>query len=417
MKRFLSLIICLMMMTCAVTAFAETMKTDDLYVLQHGDVDIPGYNYDQKLVYGSPHGNVFTVIIDGQPVDRIDMSHSLLNIVNIPMIKGENDRAASIPTFCLDAATDIFAGYTYRCINLEDSPHFSDDVAKRVRAVMSVSFPAQTNMSALAEKANKWLREQDGDGYRPISNLRESECITAAQTAIWYFTNDITIHMPFIGTDPFRFHSTGMIDNSIINQPWTETTDNNITVLTRYLMSLDGIEATEPLVSEKSFVSTKAVLTPNSTGAYDAKITVRLKAATRSGDTLKLFATRNGDTSASQPVKNGETEYTLTLSNVPGPDAPIELTVEGNQTVHEAVMFLAKDGDSASQSTGALTTITAPVRAKVTIPRASVTVAGDNTDPDAPAVPQTGDATPIMQLLLMLTGSAGALTFLRRKSR
>lgn len=412
-KFFIAALIGLVLLS---TAMAEDAidPNSDLYVLNFGGIEIEGYPYTQKCLYPSPHYNCLAIPKDdGSFSYWPSTGHQVLNMIDTRRIpQGGEGTYASIPSYCLDAFTDALFGHAYRCVNLEDSAYYSADIAERIRAVMQNTFPYIRDLAAITQRANAWLASVDGADYVPVQNLTETECITATQSVLWHLANGITVYDAYRGTNTTRFDKEVCVFPDFLRQPRSSNTSDNCEAMVRYLSALPGVKATDPVMTDSSIVSTEALYTPRG-GLFDAAISVSLNVNYGSDDSLTIYATCGDFSSGKIALAAGRTDYTLNLKDLPDTDTPVTVIVEGNQTVNEAVLFMPKDGHSASQTMGSLTSIATPVRATAVVNRSSI--ADPAPDPD---VPTTGDAAPIELLaLLMLFSCASAWMLLRRAHR
>ncbi|MBR4081182.1 MAG: thioester domain-containing protein [Clostridia bacterium] len=412
MKRGLLALVAAIVLATMLSAGAlaeDTTGDDDLYVLNFGGVDIPGYEHDQTILYPSPHYNYLVVTHEDGGTEFWNYTgHKVMNMIDPRRIsQGGSGAYASIPVYCLDAVTDARAGHRYRCENLEQSDYFSPEIAGRIRAVLQHAFPYVQDMSALAREVNVWIADGGAD-LAPVAGLTETECITAVQSVLWRLTNRVEIRASYLGTDVRRFHPSQCVYDDYLQQPATAYTAGNCEALVQYLLALPPAKAAESLVTEAAFSAAEATLRAHPDGSFDAVVTVEIAADFDSHDALTLRAVCGAQCSQPVPITSDKASYELSLTGLADADAPITVIIEGTQTARDAFLFHPVGGRKASQTMGALTEMTVPVRASVTVERVVIG------DPDS--VPATGDSMPFTSMALLLSGSAGAIVILRKRS-
>lgn len=334
-------------------AAAADNAPEDVYVLCYTDQGIEGYeDFDAKRLYASDHYGGLYVDEDGDGIREADWNwtnFSVLNMVNTrKLAQGGEGAYASIPVYCADAVTDGVPGYQYRRINLEDSGFFSDQTAGRLRAVFLASFPYQRDMDAVGNAVNNWI-EKSGKNLEKITNLTESEAISATQAAIWALTNDAEVYAPYLGTGGY-YKESDMVDVSIFRQQPSEFTKGNITGLYEYLMALEPVAPLGEIVSDTSFTDASLKMTENEDGTYTAAVSVTVSATVAGEDSLTLGISSGNLKGGNITVANGTNTYEMTLVGLESNRQPITLTISGTQYASDVFLFDPMNGREKSQT-------------------------------------------------------------------
>ena len=259
--------------------------------------------------------------------------------------------------YCCDFATDtrvddvdVTKTY-YKRLNLEDSEYFSDELAERLRAIVSVSYPANT-----VEEAKAALKAA---GFEDADALDRSELISATQGAIWRLANADSIKE---GVTDFTYRMTAstsrkagwggyMHDYSAEPKNFTdgkkdtaiEEIGKRITDLQEFFLYDKGEDF---LAYGKADANQIVISNLSITGAQDAgsdlytfDVNVKLNQGADSDDEIELCVYVDGELSG-EAIRVGEdTEYTVSLSAKA--DANVKVVVSGVQKLEKGVYFYA----------------------------------------------------------------------------
>lgn len=359
-------------MTSITPALAKTSPTEiDTYVLNFAGEDIAGYeNYDQRFMHPSPHYNYLIVDENDDGINESHWNytgHKTMNMINTSLIKeGGEEAYASIPVYCLDAITSSHRGHKYKRVNLEDATYFSNEKAKKIRAVMSNVFPFETNMEALEDRVNSWNPATDSNAVE----LTEAECITAAQTAIWKITNDIEIKKYYFGTDNERFTRSDCLYPEYLNDPKKASDSNatNIELLTKYLLDLEPIEADNSVISKDSFINYETIYF---TDLNKTLLKVIIEANITNDSEIYLYAEYKETASEKLLIEDGINEYNI-LFEEKIDNSTINLILEGKQYgadiyLYEPYFENGETARSASQTMAGYSAWTLPVKEEIYI--------------------------------------------------
>ena len=405
-RKMLAFVLC-MVMICAAAAPAGALDLSQ-YRFQSGGRDIPGYDYDQHYIYGSALSNDLRVDENWDGVISSNeyfgsTLHALINVVNLNEVeKGGEGPYASYPVYCFDFAVGANPGRMYTIAELSS---FMEDNEKnnRLRAILTHSFPHVTDMTALQNDVNVWLKKTDGDAYVPVQQLQAAEVITATQTAVWSVTDLMTISSYYSGVYAYFNRSNTIYHDGYGSQRPTSYTANNIKAVTRYLMALPPEKA--PYIPSYELGNAKAVMTPAADGSFTAAVTVQLKDTPKDDVSGHLHVICGESASASVALRRGVKEYTMQLPGVPSMTSEMFVIVDGEQIIEDVFIFKAKNGRKSSQTTGGYIKLKKDMDMEVRVKEIVL----------APAVPATGDSAPIMMMAVLACMSLAALVILRRR--
>lgn len=400
LKTALSLILVLSMVMSmmSVSAYADAdidvgepaYSETNPYVLNFSGHDIPGYkNFDQKRFYFSPYRSDIYVTEDSSISWWGWCTASVLNMINTSIIDETTEATepyASIPVYCVDAATSGVQGYSYRRIGLEESEYFDTDVAGRIRAIISNAFPYQTDMSAIAADVNAWIAENElQEVYGEVKDLNYYEVITSAQAAIWTITNDGYLaedaYAGFNGYDHGSGYTQSWYAENCIydlenNGNYTSsspTSHDNINSLAHYYAALAPVivDPADVLVSDASIEESEVSYFQENDGTYTAVITAKVSAVVDDAeDSLKLTAVYNESASESVTVENGTNTYTLRVEGMAMPDAVV-LNLDGVQLATDIFLFDPLTGRHGSQTMAGYDSSALPVHVEKSTERPS----------------------------------------------
>ena len=375
MNRILSVLLAVVMLvsvigTGMITASAEepTYQATDSYVLNFSNQNIAGYeDYDNKRLYASPYRTDIFVTEDGELSNWDWCSGCVLNMINTTKLaQGGEGAYASIGVYCVDAVTDGVTGYDYRRVNLEDATYFSDEVAGRVRAIITASFPHQNNMEALAAKVNAWIAEEE-NSLTPVANLNYSEAISATQSVIWTLTNDGELNEDiYAGYAPNGFKDEQIVFTESMDFPFSGNTASNIQALALYLNDLEPMAPKTTVISENAFSDASVEFVQETDGTYTATVTVTVTAEVSGTTDLDIVAVADGAVSEAQKVENGEKEYTLTISGL-AHKCDVTINIDGVQDGADVFLFDPANGRESSQTMAGYDESTLPAHAEITL--------------------------------------------------
>lgn len=369
MKKFKKLVSVMMIVglvfsSSAIVTFADSSQQyeePDVYVLNYANQDIENYEeWDAKRFIFSPYRTDITIhnYVTGEDEVWNWCSASILNMVKINEIDGrEADYAyASIPVYCADAVTDGVPGYKYRRINIEDSEYISLEDARRVRAILTNSFPHIEDMDVITANVNEWIKDNNlGEKFGEVKNLNFYEVTSATQSVIWVIINDgkMDVEDLYEGTD--EHSAAGQASYSVYpyekgTYPKGENTPNNINAVAAYLMDLAPVGQQVSLINEDAFISHNVRYRETSDGTYTANIKVKVNAEVKGESALVLKAllgeNANSELVVAEEVelKDGENEYTLKVKGVTE-DSVIKLAIDGTQDAIDGDVYLFEPCD------------------------------------------------------------------------
>ena len=374
MNRILSVLLAVVMLvsvigTGMITASAEeTYQATDSYVLNYSSQDIAGYeDYDSKRLYGSPYRTDIFVMEEGKLSNWNWCSGSVLNMINTTKLaQGGEGAYASVGVYCVDAVTDGVTGFDYRRVNLEDSTYFSDEVAGRVRAIITTSFPHENDMEALAAKVNAWI-EAENNGLTPVANLNYSEAISATQSVIWTLTNEGKLNDDiYAGYAPYGYKREDIVFPESMDFEVTDNTASNIQALALYLNDLEPMAPMTTVISENAFSNASVEFTQAADGTYTATVTVTVTAEVSGKTDLDIVAVADGAVSEAQKVGNGENTYELTIAGL-AHKCDVTVNIDGVQDGADVFLFDPANGRESSQTMAGYDESTLPTHAEITL--------------------------------------------------
>ena len=272
--------------------------------------------------------------------------------------------------YCCDFSTgtrvdeeDVTNTY-YKRVNLEDSEYFSDELAERLRAIVSVSYPANS-----VEEAKAALQAA---GFERAEELDRSELISATQGAIWRLVNADSI---IEGTTDFTYRATVktarkagwggyMHDYSAEPKNFTdgkkdtaiEEIGKRITDLQEFFLTSKNKEflANGKAENGKIVISNLSITGAENAGSdlYTFKVNVALNQGADENDDIALYVYVDGKLSGTTQVDE-KTDYTVSLKAKA--DANVKVVVSGVQNLEKGVYFYAPapqdiDGDGIATS-------------------------------------------------------------------
>ncbi len=362
-KKFVALVLSFMMImgTVGVAAFAseapeanETPEAEEAPVtLWYGDdlsVDITsgteGYTF-MSLFRKPAHGYEFSGHFMGEGegpqtfviVDTVEHGNTTWK-PDGKYVSGESNYEV---VYCCDVETMIKDGAYYKRLNLEDSEYYNEEMAAKLRAIVTNSYPYVSMEEMKADlKAN---------GYQSADDLKIGEVIAAVQTAIWACANTngepIRYAKSYCVTDNYQWGQplhdvSGAADLDVSGKRVFKTYEEvgkRIDSLVDYLLTKEDIHADtkHAVVTGLEIVDFAPVMAKD--GVYTVVVNVKLNHSGREDDNLKIDLSVNGEVSTTTDVVSGTTEYTLTVEAKAG--ETIKAVVSGEQYLNTGVYFYA----------------------------------------------------------------------------
>ena len=212
-KKGLSAFLAALMCTSTMSLAVHAEDTSNFTAMNLGNIVSSGDEYNYMIaqdlddeVYYYATSNHAVKIANAGAVHIFPIIDTTRDVVNGTWeadgiyVSGESNYDV---VYCCDFSTgtrvdeeDATRTY-YKRLNLEDSEYFSDELAERLRAIVSVSYPANSVEDAKA--ALKVARFERAD------ELDRSELISATQGAIWRLANADSI---IDGVTDFRYRTT-----------------------------------------------------------------------------------------------------------------------------------------------------------------------------------------------------------------
>ena len=350
-KRFLTALLAFAFLAAALAAAVPEARAQeeytDPYVLSF-EGDVGGYAYSGiPFLYTSPFQMAHSYHDpSGSGPDWNDTySAEVFQLINTTLLEQGGEGAyASIGAYCTDVASYTRGNTNYRRINLEDSTYHASGAAVRLRSVILKSFPHVTDMDAIAEEANTWLRSM---GMTEIQQLQVGEAILATQQAIWKITHgdSYSIDDAYVGCGKYDGSNAVFQTNSA--EAETEYTESNIQMLYAYLMALPGTAPISDAVSEAVFEQTLYSAAREEDGSYTVTVSFLVNTQVGSRDSLTLSA-QCGDQRQNIELTEGGS-YQFVFRNLE--DRPeVKLEINGYQMGGDVYLFDAPGSRDTSQS-------------------------------------------------------------------
>ena len=408
-NRILSVLLAVVMLvsmigTGMITASAEeTYQATDAYVLNFSNQSIAGYeDYDNKRLYGSPYRtDIF--VTEGDTLSHWGWcTGCVLNMINTTKLaQGGEGAYASIGVYCVDAVTDGVTGYDYRRVNLEDATYFSDEVAGRIRAIITASFPHQNDMEALANEVNAWI-EAENNGLTPVANLNYAEAISATQSVIWTLTNNGRLdETVYAGIDPNTYPDNQIVFTESMDFTKSDNTASNIQALALYLNDLAPMAPKTTVMSENAFSNASVDFVQEADGTYTATVTVTVTAEVGGKTDLDIVAVADGAVSEVKKVLNGENTYELTITGL-AHKCDVTVNIDGVQDGADVFLFDPANGREASQTMAGYDESMLPTHAEITV----------KTDRILNILKTDGNGLPLKNLQFSIYKVAGLIDYL-----
>ena len=356
-KKIVAMVLSFMMImgTVGVAAFAtEAPEAEEVpETLWYGDdlsVDITagteGYTF-MSLFRKPAHGYEFSGHFMGEGegpqtfviIDTVEHDNTTWK-PNGKYVSGESNYEV---VYCCDVETMIKDGTYYKRLNLEDSEYYGEEMAAKLRAIVTNSYPYVSMDEMKADlKAN---------GYEYADDLKIGEVIAAVQTAVWACANT--------NGEPIRYAKSYCVtDNYQWGQPLHdvsgaagldvsgkrvfktyEEVGKRIDSLVDHLLAKEDVHADtkSAVVTGLEIVDFAPVMAKD--GVYTVAVKVKLNHSGREDDNLKIDLSVNGEVTTTTDVVSGTTEYTMTVEAKAG--ETIKAVVSGEQYLNTGVYFYA----------------------------------------------------------------------------
>ena len=357
-KTMLAFALALMMfIITAVPAFAsETIWQGDIVKLNIAAAEDPSYVYaiaqdpaNNRWYYETSNHTVKKEVTGGGAIHIFPM-------VDTTKVTGEwtpdgiyNFGVSNYHVmYCCDAITGTAENVYYKRVNLEDSEYFTDEQAKRLRAIVENAYPYVS-----VEEAKAALKEA---GFAQADELDRSELIAATQAAIW------TIANPDSG-DSYRYNKTATtaqkltwggymheFANEIKN--FTDSTTSRkyysnpngvgtrINALIDFYLAMEGVDAKAgQIVISKLDITNTAYIpgTQSAENKVDFILNVELNRSSDADDTLVINVYVGDTVVDTVNVVAGQTSYTIPVTAPAG--ATVKAVVSGTQNLEKGVYF------------------------------------------------------------------------------
>ena len=373
-KTMLAFALALMMfIITAVPAFAsETIWQGDIVKLNIAAAEDPSYVYaiaqdpaNNRWYYETSNHTIKKEVTGGGAIHIFPM-------VDTTKVTGEwtpdgiyNFGVSNYHVmYCCDAITGTAENAYYKRVNLEDSEYFTDEQAKRLRAIVENAYPYVS-----VEEAKAALKEA---GFAQADELDRSELIAATQAAIW------TIANPDSG-DSYRYNKTATtaqkltwggymheFANEIKN--FTDSTTSRkyysnpngvgtrINALIDFYLAMEGVDAKAgQIVISKLDITNTAYIpgTQSAENKVDFILNVELNRSSDADDTLVINVYVGDTVVDTVNVVAGQTSYTIPVTAPAG--ATVKAVVSGTQNLEKGVYFYQPkpedvDGDGIATS-------------------------------------------------------------------
>lgn len=379
-KRILALALAGLLSVSALStaAFADggdepSYAYTDPYVINYAKVDLGDYEAQAPYLYASPHmGSMQIRNLETGAMESWYTSQQVYNLINTAKLsQGGTGAYASLEAYCVDACTNAQSGYAYQRVNLEDATHFDDTAAARIRSIYLHSFPYIKDVDSIGAAVNAWL-EETGDESRRIVDLTGAEAISATQYAIWQVANGQDV----VGTAPYSWTAAQtaeeLADDVVyIRDAYVDCTEkksthtaDNIALLNRYLLALEGQTQAQKAVSAAAFSETRMTVTEGTDG-FHVVVDVQVDAQISREDELVLTATL-GNIRKNIRLEAGTDTYRFVFTDVETAEN-VYLEINGSQKVEDVFLFESKGGREGSQSMVAYDNSKLPVHAQTVL--------------------------------------------------
>jgi len=268
---------------------------------------------------------------------------------NGPYILGKSNYDV---VYCCDAKTPSEAGVYYKRINLEDSEYYTEEQAKKIRAILTNAYPFIS-----VKEMKDFLA---ANGFKPANELDTSEIISAVQGAIWSIANkDSGDKYDYLKTAKLN-QKLGWggymneVENTLTGGGYTTSTGakERINTLKAFLLALPGVEAKDNQIVISNISFAKPV-EATSNDLYTVAVNVELNHGADENDNIVLAAYIDGKQIGNAIRVGKATNYTLTLNAKA--NSTVKVVVSGTQNLEKGVYFYVPkpvdvDGDGIATS-------------------------------------------------------------------
>ncbi|MBR5779461.1 MAG: Cys-Gln thioester bond-forming surface protein [Clostridia bacterium] len=295
---------------------------------------IHGYEFSGHFIGGTEAAQTF-VVIDS---DKYDATTWTPNGVY------ELGKSNYDVTYCCDIETMVVDGVYYKKMNLDESEYYTPEQARKIRAIVSNSYPYVTFEEMKASLAE--------NGFEYAEDMKRGEIISAVQAAIWASANGKS-------ADELRYDRTYRVtDNFQWGQPVHDISDEagydvkgkrtfavyeDVRVrhdaLVDYLLALPGVDAGngQIVITKLDILNCKV---DNTEDQYEVTINVALNQGADEDDDIVINTYLNGKTL--ETVKVGEaSSYTFKFNAFE--NSHIKVEVSGTQKLERGVYFYAPE--------------------------------------------------------------------------
>ena len=351
-KVSLILILCMALMAGMTQfAFAGTGDAETGYVYQHDN--------DKWYQNRSPHR--FAHVEKGQ-------QHAGYAAATYRLLSGENNSTVNV-TYCCDLLTSVKPGAYYKRVNLEEAGYYSEDSAKKIRAILKKGY-----WSEGPDKTRSIAELQRNSGAK---NLTNAEALLATQEAIWHYANSseeggASVTQLYWKTNPANNgeHVNRIADMTTVNvaEAARTNTASNVKAVYDYLINLTGEEAKSVIwnFTDNGYVIAAGsgesgynlIVNFDMTGSGDEtdglSVTVTPQFDSALGLLGELFAPLSGGSSIEaitqklSDMDKGTDGYTVTFNGLTESQlrslTGVTVTLDGTQQVKDDVFFYEPEG-------------------------------------------------------------------------
>lgn len=383
LKRIFALAAALIFCVTAVGVMPVAAETEpeytftDAYVLTYEGLDSFPEHYQpycKPYLYASPHTTTMDIRNwDTGRMERWICSQNVYNLIDTSRLEQGGEGAyASLEVYCTDACINANGGSSYRRINLEDSTYFDDTAAGRIRAVFLSSFPYIKDMSQIADAVNRYMESLGGE-FTPVADLTAAEVVTAAQYTIWLIANGTDV----VGRDSYRGTETVTAEELAADVVYVQnaymdctegkrdTTENNITLVQRYLQNLQPMAPQKIVVSENVLTVGQITKVKAEDGSYMLTVPYQVHVVLSEGDELTLTV-GCGENRSNIALNQENLSGNLELTGVKVSD-DVVLEVNGYQVGGDVYLYDATENRENSQSMVGYDSSRLPVHGEVTV--------------------------------------------------
>ncbi|MBE6892264.1 MAG: VWA domain-containing protein [Ruminococcaceae bacterium] len=353
-SAFLTVVMCISLFS--VPAFAETEATTPATVWLGDNVNLnveagtDGYTYmlfgdiPTFYYYETSNHTVKKEVTGGGAVHVLALIDTVdTNGTWTPSGIYEYGKSNYDIVYCCDAETGSEAGDYYRRINLEDSEYFSEENAKKIRAILTNAYPFLS-----VEEAKAALKAA---GFEQADELDRSELITATQAAVWSIANagngDSYDYNKTATTaqkntwggylHDFSAEITNFADSTTSRKYSTpEGVGARIDALKAFYLNLSGVEAEDDqiVISKLEIIDTIPVVEKD--GVYKVMLQMQVNRPLTENVSIQLYV---NDAVAENAVMTMDASDVYTIIVEAKANEVIKAVVSGTQKLDKGVYF------------------------------------------------------------------------------